>query len=111
MMNFESSTAFQQNSVTVFRSLVAGLDLGSFNEGQLYDLSALASESAEGLCQGLLCLSEGLENGELLPPEGILQVSAYLKASAHILPVLFELSEKASDKLGKVKKKITYPMM
>ncbi|KAB8308051.1 MULTISPECIES: hypothetical protein [Rahnella] len=111
MMNFESGTAFQQNSVTVFRSLVAGLDLGNFNEGQLYDLSALASESAEGLCQGLLCLSEGLENGELLPPEGILQVSAYLKASAHILPVLFELSEKASDKLGKVKKKITYPMM
>jgi len=43
----------------------------------------------------LLCLSEGLESGELLPPQGIVQVSAYLNASAHLLPAFFELSEQA----------------
>lgn len=32
-------------------------------------------------------------DGEIVPPEGIPHVSAYLKATAHILPVLFELYE------------------
>lgn len=105
-----TETAFSENSITVFRKLIAELDFGHFADAQLYDLSALASESAEGLCQGLLCLSEGLENGDLLPPEGIQQVSNYLKASAHLLPVLFELSEKANDGLAKTKKLTAYPM-
>ena len=92
-----------ENSVTVFRSLIAELDFCRFADPQLYDLAAIAGESAEGLCQGLLCLSEGLENSELLPPEGITQVSAYLKASAHVLPALFELSEKANHALTNIK--------
>ncbi|MCW2104268.1 UNVERIFIED_ORG: hypothetical protein M2402_001415 [Rahnella aquatilis] len=99
-----TETAFSENSITVFRSLIAELDFSRFKDAQLYDLSALASDSAEGLCHGLLCLSEGLENGEILPPEGIPQVSAYLKATAHLLPVLFELSERANDGLGKAGK-------
>ena len=99
-MTDTDNTAFTANSITVFRSLIAELDLGNFAEAQLYDLGALATESAEGLCQGLLCLSEGLENSEILPPEGVTQVSAYLKASAHLLPALFELSEKAGIALA-----------
>ncbi|WP_413528197.1 hypothetical protein [Rahnella inusitata] len=98
-----TETAFTENSITVFRSLINEMDISSFKDTQLYDLSALASESAEGLCHGLLCLSEGLENSEILPPEGILQVSAYLKATAHVLPVLFELCERANDGLGKAR--------
>ncbi|WP_420890182.1 hypothetical protein [Ewingella americana] len=59
-----------ENSIIVFRSLIAGLDFSHLEDTQLYDLNALAYESAEGLCHGLLCLSEGLENSEILPPEG-----------------------------------------
>ncbi|WP_411267862.1 hypothetical protein [Ewingella americana] len=93
-------TETAENSITVFRSLIAGLDFSHLEDTQLYDLSALASESAEGLCHGLLCLSEGLENSEIVPPEGVPQISAYLKAVAHLVPLLFELNECASDRLG-----------
>ena len=110
MTDSDNNTAFTTNSITVFRSLMAGLDFSQLEEAQLYDLNALASESADGLCQGLLCLSEGLENSEIVPPEGIAQVSAYLIASAHLLPVLFELSEQANCGLAKTKKFTVYPM-
>lgn len=96
-------TASTENSITVFRSLIAELDLSRFTDPQLYDLAAVASESAEGLCHGLLCLSEGLESGELLPAAGMAQVSAYIKASAHLLPALFELCEQASIALARTK--------
>ena len=100
-MMTNTETALTENSITVFRSLIAELEFSHFEDAQLYDLSALASDSAEGLCHGLLCLSEGLENGEIVPPEGIPQISAYLKATAHLVPVLFELSERANDGLAK----------
>ena len=99
-MMTHTETAFIENSITVFRSLISGLDFSHLKDAQLYDLSALASESAEGLCHGLLCLSEGLENSEIMPPEGVPQISAYLKAVAHVLPLLFVLNECASDRLG-----------
>ncbi len=35
-----------------------------------------------------------------LEPEGVTQVSAYLKASAHLLPALFGLLEKAGIALA-----------
>lgn len=111
MTDTNDNTAFTANSVTVFRSLINELDVGHFAEAQLYDLSALASESAEGLCQGLLCLSEGLENCEMLPPEGIAQVSSYLKASAHLIPALFELCEKANNGLANIRKITAYPII
>jgi len=98
-----TETTHSENSLTVFRALIAALELSHFTDPQLYDLGAVASESAEGLGQGLRCLSEGLENSELLPPEGISQVSAYLKASAHLLPAQFELSEKAGIVLVRAK--------
>ncbi|MBU9825593.1 hypothetical protein [Rahnella perminowiae] len=101
-----TETNHPDNSLTVFRALIADLDLSDFTDPQLYDLGAVASESAEGLCHGLLCLSEGLENSELLPPEGVSQVSAYLKASAHLLPALFELSEKAGIALVRNKTQV-----
>jgi len=110
MTDTDNNTAFTENSITTFCSLIAGLDFSHFEEAQLYDLIALTSESASGLCQGLLCLSEGLENCEILPPEGIRQVSAYLKASAHLLPVLFELNEQANQGLTRGKKITSYPM-
>lgn len=98
-----TETTCPENSITVFRSLIAGLDLSHLTDGQLNDLGAVAAESAEGLCHGLLCLSEGLESGELLPPQGVQQVSGYLKAAAHLLPALFELSEKAEIGLTRPK--------
>lgn len=96
-----TETQYPENSITAFRTLISDMDLSNFTEPQLYDLGAVASESAEGLCHGLLCLSEGLESGELLPPEGVAQVSAYIKATAHVLPALFELSEKAGNALAR----------
>lgn len=110
MTDSDNHTAFTTNSISVFRSLIAGLDFSHFDDAQLYDLNALASESAGGLCQGLLCLSEGLENSEILLPEGIAQVSDFLKASAHLIPVLFELCEQANAGLAKTKKFTVYPM-
>ena len=110
MTDSDNHTAFTTNSISVFRSLINRMDFSHFEEAQLYDLSALASESAGGLCQGLLCLSEGLENSEILPPEGITQVCDYLKASAHLLPVLFELCEQANNGLSRSKKFTVYPM-
>ncbi|GAB2949972.1 hypothetical protein GCM10011328_40490 [Hafnia psychrotolerans] len=103
MTEMNTEATYPENSVTAFRTLIAGLDLSHFTDPQLYDLGSVAAESAEGLCQGLLCLSEGLENSEILPPEGVVQVSAYLKASAHLLPALFELSEKTGIALGRNK--------
>lgn len=100
MTDMNTETTHPENSLTVFRALIADLDLSHFTDPQLYDLGAIASESAEGLCHGLLCLSEGLENSEILPPEGVTQLSAYLKASGHLLPALFELSEKAGIALA-----------
>lgn len=97
MTNTTTETTCPKNSVTLFRSLISELDLSGFSDAQLYDLGAVAAESAEGLCQGLLCMSESLENCEIVPPEGISQLSACLKASAHLLPALFELCEKANN--------------
>ena len=68
MTDMNTETTYPENSLTVFRGLIANLELSHFTDPLLYDLGAFASESAEGLCQGLLCLSEGLENSELLPP-------------------------------------------
>lgn len=97
MTNTTTETNCPDNSVTVFRSLIAELDLSNLSDAQLYDLGAVAAESAEGLCQGLLCISESLDNCEVVPPGGVSQISAYLKASAHLLPALFELCEKSNN--------------
>lgn len=110
MTNIDIDTAIQENSVTVFRSLIAELDFSRFEDAQLYDLGAIASESAVGLCQGLLCLSESLESCEALPPEGIPQVSAYLKATAHLLPMLLEVCEQVNVGLEKTAKAPSYTL-
>lgn len=110
MTNFTNETAMYENSITVFRSLIAELDLSHFTDTQLYDLGAIASESAEGLCHGLLCVSESLESYEALPPEGIPQLSAYLKATAHLLPMLLEVCEQTKVSLGKVSEAKAYTL-
>lgn len=97
MTNTMTEMPCSENSVAIFRSLIAKADLSGLSDAQLYDLGAIATESAEGLCQGLLCISESLENCEIVPPEGVSQLSAFLKATAHLMPALFELCEKAND--------------
>jgi len=105
-----TSNQAYENSITVFRSLISKLDLSDFTDSQLYDLGSIASESAEGLCHGLLGLSESLENSEVLPPEGISAVSGFLKATAHLLPMLLEISEKANSSIGRLKSNALYSM-
>lgn len=104
IMATTTKTTDPENSITLFRSLIAEMDLSTLSETQLYDLGAIATESADGLCHGLLCLSESLDNCEVVPPEGVLQISAYLKATAHLMPMLFELCEQANSRLAKTNK-------
>ena len=49
-----SQTTIHDNSITVFRSLISDLSFEPLIDTQLYDLSGIAAESAEGLCHGLL---------------------------------------------------------
>jgi hypothetical protein len=57
----------------------------------------MAQESTEGLSHGLLYLTESLENGKQHSTNLRIQISAWLKASAHVLPALLELSEQANN--------------
>lgn len=50
--------------IAIFRNLIADLQFCKLNGIQLCDLSAVALESAEGLCHSLLYLAESLENEE-----------------------------------------------
>ena len=98
-----SQTTIHDNSITVFRSLISDLSFEPFSDTQLYDLSGIAAESAEGLCHGLLYLSESLESGNQIPQESLAQIGAWLKASAHVIPVMFELYEQANNRLFQMK--------
>ncbi|WP_159566103.1 hypothetical protein [Budvicia diplopodorum] len=94
-----TETTSQETSITILRSLIADLQFSQLSDLQLHDLSAIAAESAEGLCHGLLYLAESLENGTHASPQSSGQISAWLKASAHIIPVLLELYEQANSQL------------
>lgn len=89
----------QDDSITIFRALIADLRFDNLSDTQLCDLSGVAAESAEGLCQGLSYLGESLENGVQIPQESLAQVSAWLKASAHLIPALLALCEQANTRL------------
>jgi len=96
------------SSISIFRNLIADLQFCKLSDIQLCDLSAVAQESAEGLCHGLLYLAESLENGEQSSTSSREQISAWLKASAHVLPALLELSEQADNHLLQMHKGNVY---
>ncbi|CAI0910992.1 hypothetical protein [Serratia ficaria] len=95
----EMNQTTTDSSITLFRNLIADLQFYKLSDIQLCDLSAVAQESAEGLCHGLAYLAESLENGEQHSTSSRVQISAWLKASAHLLPALSELSEQANNHL------------
>jgi len=92
-----------ENSVTIFRSLIASLPFEQLDEAQLDDLSAIAAESAEGLCHGLWYIGESLEKGTEDVQESIEQASAYLKAPAHLIPALMAICEQSRHQLMRMK--------
>lgn len=96
------------SSIAIFRNLIADLQFCKLNDIQLCDLSAVALESAEGLCHGLLYLAESLEHEEHISIDNKVQVSAWLKASAHALPALLELSEQANNHLLRMQESRVY---
>lgn len=96
------------STIAIFRNLMADLQFCKLNDLQLCDLSAVALESAEGLCHDLLYLAESLENKEYNPADSRMQISAWLKASAHILPALLELSEQANNHLVQIQEGRVY---
>ncbi|CAI1099811.1 Uncharacterised protein [Serratia liquefaciens] len=98
------------SSIAVFRDLIADLQFCKLNDIQLCDLSAVALESVEGLCHGLLYLAESLENEEHNSMGSKVQISAWLKASAHVLPALLELSEQAGNHLLQMQEGRVYPV-
>lgn len=100
MTNSSTEAASCDNSITLFRSLIADLQFNRLSDNQLYDLSGIAEESAEGLCRGLFYLGESLEqNSTQLSPENLGQISALLKATAHLIPAMFEVYERANGHL------------
>lgn len=103
MTNIFTETT-HDNSITILRALITDLQFTQLSDIQLHDLSAIAGESAEGLCHGLLYLAESLGNEINTSPDSLGQVSAWLKAYAHIIPVLFELNEQANSRLFQMQK-------
>ncbi|QJW58300.1 hypothetical protein HL670_05247 [Serratia plymuthica] len=97
------------SSISIFRNLIADLQFCKLSDIQLCDLSAVAQESAEGLCHGLWYLAESLENGEQSSASSRVQIRACLKASAHVLPALLELCEQANNHLLQMHEGDVYP--
>ncbi|MBW7983465.1 hypothetical protein [Enterobacillus tribolii] len=96
-----TDTSFSQSfesSITIFRDLIADLSFSQLNDIQLCDLSAVAAESAEGICHGLLYLGESLESCQPVP-ENLSNISRYLTASAHLLPALMEICHQCAHHL------------
>ncbi|MEI7176969.1 hypothetical protein [Pectobacterium carotovorum] len=85
------NTAAAESSITVFRDLIASLPIQYLNNAQRDDLSAIATESVEGLCHGLQYLSESLT--EETTTEQLQHLSAYFNTCAHLIPALMAISE------------------
>lgn len=87
------NTAAAESSITVFRGLIASLPIQYLNNAQRDDLSAIATESVEGLCHGLQYLSESLT--EETTTEQLQHLSAYFSACAHLIPALMVIDKSA----------------
>lgn len=87
------NTAAAESSITVFRDLIASLPIQYLNNAQRDDLSAIATESVEGLCHGLQYLSESLT--EKTNMEQLQHLSAYFSACAHLIPALMVIDKSA----------------
>ena len=86
------NTAAAENSITVFRALIASLPIQHLNNAQRDDLSAIAAESIEGLCHGLQYVSESLTAAA--NTEQLHQLNAYFNTCAHLIPALIVISGK-----------------
>lgn len=86
-------TSTPASSITIFRELVSELDSQQLSDIQHIDLSAVAEETIEGLCHGLMFISEAFASDNTFPNESLKQVSAFLSAAAHLIPALTVLSE------------------
>jgi len=102
MTDITSKISEPESSITLFSALVSTIAFTQLSETQLYDLSAIATESAEGLCHGLLALGESLENIVDVPNEHIGQANAYIKAAAHVIPALMAICEQSNYQLMKI---------
>ncbi|MCL6331460.1 hypothetical protein EXT51_18370 [Pectobacterium carotovorum subsp. carotovorum] len=89
------NTAAAENSITVFRGLIASLPVEHLSRAQRDDLSAIAAESVEGLCHSLQYVSKSLV--EETTTEQLQQLSAYFNACAHLIPALLVISERATS--------------
>lgn len=83
------------SSITLFCRLVSTFDLSALSDIDLADLNALSAGGIEGLCHGLLFISDSLEQEVIYPPESVQQLSAFLNVSAHLIPALAMLGDKA----------------
>ena len=81
------------SSITIFRELVSELDSQQLSDIQHIDLSAVADETIEGLCHGLMFISEVFASDNTFPNESLKQVGAFLSAAAHLIPALTVLGE------------------
>ncbi|MGC6232257.1 hypothetical protein VU677_16095 [Hafnia paralvei] len=81
------------SSITIFRELISELDPHQLSDIQKIDLCAVAEETIEGLCHGLMFISEAFANGNQYPNDSLEQVGAFLSAAAHLFPALRVLSE------------------
>ncbi|WP_329958622.1 hypothetical protein [Limnobaculum parvum] len=99
MMTNTLTQTTPDTSITILRTLIADLQYTQLSDIELHDLSSIAAESIEGLCHGLLHTGESLENGIQPQPQNLGQLGAWLKASAHIIPILLELYEQSTTQL------------
>lgn len=90
------------SSIALFCRLVSTFDLSALSDIDLADLNALSAGGIEGLCHGLLFISDSLEQEVIYPPESVRQLSAFLNASAHLIPALAMLGDKALIQLGEM---------
>ncbi|MEI7368349.1 hypothetical protein WCT94_12020 [Pectobacterium sp. 1950-15] len=86
------NAAVTESSITIFRDLIASLPVEHLSRAQHDDLSAIATESVEGLCHGLQYVSESLV--EETTTEQLQHLSAYFSACAHLIPAMMTISGK-----------------
>ncbi|GKW39556.1 hypothetical protein [Pectobacterium carotovorum] len=89
------NAAATESSISVFRDLIASLSVDHLSHAQRDDLSAIATESVEGLCHGLQYVSESLVTETTT--EQLQHLSAYFNTCAYLIPALLVISEKATS--------------
>ncbi|MBN3196314.1 hypothetical protein [Pectobacterium versatile] len=89
------NAAATESSISVFRDLIASLPVDHLSHAQRDDLSAIATESVEGLCHSLQYVSGSLVTETTT--EQLQHLSAYFNTCAHLIPALLVISEQATS--------------